>query len=446
MIRIAIDGPGGAGKSSVAKAVSKALGIIYVDTGALYRTIGLFMTESGVNTKDAEAVTSMLGQFTLELKFENGKQVILLNGVDRGDDIRTPRASMAASEVSAIPAVRDYLLDIQRNTAKKNSVVMDGRDIGTVILPNAEVKIFLTASPKARAQRRYKELVAKGKDVKYEDVYREMVERDKNDSTRNVAPCVQAKDAILVDNSKITEAQTVEKILKIVKKKTKDTTPFYKFIMVTVGPIYRFLFNVKVKGKENVPKSGGVLLCPNHISALDVISIGAVCPRQITCIAKKELFSIPVLKTLIKAMGAVKLDRGGADVGAIKTSVACIENGKTVVIFPQGHRYPEVDPGTTPVKHGAGLIAYHAHSDVIPVCININKGKYGLFRRTEIIFGKLIKYEDLGFVNGGRDEYSAVTQKIFAEMVKLGNFSSLPAFDPEVERLRMQKKNKKKRK
>ena len=226
MIRIAIDGPGGAGKSSVAKAVSRALGIIYVDTGALYRNIGLYMLDNGIDTKDAEAVVPALGDISIELKFEDGKQVILLNGVDRGDEIRTPAASMAASHVSAIPAVRDFLLDLQRSIAKKNSVVMDGRDIGTVILPDAEIKIFLTASPEARAYRRFKELTAAGKEVTLKQVYDEMVERDRNDSTRSVAPCVPAKDAIYLDNSKLNQEQTVEEILKLVKKRLRTQHHF----------------------------------------------------------------------------------------------------------------------------------------------------------------------------------------------------------------------------
>lgn len=442
MIRIAIDGPGGAGKSSVAKAVSRALGIIYVDTGALYRNIGLYMLDNGIDTKDAEAVVPALKNVSIEIKFENGKQIILLNGVDRGDEIRTPAASMAASEVSAIPSVRDFLLDLQRNIAKKNSVVMDGRDIGTVILPDAEVKIFLTASAKARAERRFKELQAKGSNVTYKQVYDEMVERDRNDCTRSVAPCVQAEDAILLDNSKLTEAETIEKILKIVKKRTKDTTTLYQVLKAIVSPIYRLLFNVRVIGKENVPTKGGVLLCPNHLAAVDVISIGAVCPRQITCIAKKELFSIPVLGGLIKALGAVKIDRGGADVGAIKTAVSTIERGKAVVIFPQGHRCPGVNLSSTPVRHGAGLISYYAKCDVIPVCINIKGGKYGIFKRTEVIFGKPIKYSELGFKEGGRDEYAAATEKIFSEIIQLGTqFTSLPDYDPKKDRI-----NKKKRK
>ena len=446
MIRIAIDGPGGAGKSSVAKAVSKALGIIYVDTGALYRNIGLYMLEHDIDPTDAEKVIAALPDVHLELKFEDGRQVILLNGVDRGDAIRTPEGSMAASAVSAIPAVREFLLDMQRNTAKKNSVIMDGRDIGTVILPDAEVKIFLTASPEARAYRRHKELLAKGQDITLEQFYNEMVQRDKNDSTRDVAPCVPAKDAVHLDNSKLSEAETVEAILKIVKKKTKNTYPLYSFLKPIVAPIFRLLFNVRVIGKENVPSDGGVLLCPNHISAVDVISIGAVCPRQITCIAKKELFSVPVLGSICRGLGAVKIDRGGADVGAIKAAVAAIESGKTVTIFPQGHRCPGVNPETTPIRHGAGLIAYHAKCDMIPVCINIKGGKYRLFRKTEIIFGKPIKYSALGFNDGGRDEYARATEMTFNQVISMGDFKDLPAYDPANDPINKKRKKSKKRK
>ena len=218
MIRIAIDGPGGAGKSTLAKAVAKRLEIIYVDTGALYRTIGLYMLNSGIDPEKSEEVVAHLNDFTLELSFIDGHQVILLNGTDVGDSIREPRVSMAASTVSAIKEVREYLLNTQRDIASKNSVIMDGRDIGTVILPDAEVKIFLTASPESRAKRRYDELVSKGKDVVYEDVYNEMVQRDKNDSTRSIAPCVPAKDAVFVDNSDMTEEETVLAVLDIIGK------------------------------------------------------------------------------------------------------------------------------------------------------------------------------------------------------------------------------------
>lgn len=440
MIRIAIDGPGGAGKSSVAKAVAAKLGIIYVDTGALYRNIGLHMLKCGISTKDNDAVIAALNDITLELKFEDGKQIILLNGVNEGDSIRTPAASMAASEVSAIPEVRSYLLNMQRDTAKKHSVIMDGRDIGTVILPDAEIKIFLTASPEARARRRYEELIAKGSDVTYDDVYREMVERDNNDSTRAVAPCVQADDAILLDNSDYTAEETVDEVLRIIKKYKHKHRNFYDKAKVIVAPLYRFFMRVKPHGIENVPLDGGIVLCANHISALDVISIGCVCPRQLTFVAKKELFSVPLLGRIVKALGAIRVDRGANDVGAIKASVSAAQEGKVLSIFPQGHRYPGVNPATTPIRHGAALIAYHSQCDVIPVCINVKNGRYAFLRRIDVTFGKPIKYSELGFKDGGRDEYEHAAKKMFDAVVRLADFSSLPDYVPSDKPARKKRK------
>ena len=215
MIRIAIDGPGGAGKSTVARAVAAKLGIVYVDTGALYRTVGLFVKQAGISPDDASAVAACLGDITLEIKYLDGTQHVFLNGEDTGDSIRTPEMSTYASKVSAIPAVRAFLLDTQRSIAATNSVIMDGRDIGTVILPNAEVKIFLTASEECRAMRRYKELVGKGQSVTYEEVLADMRERDGRDSSREVAPTAMAEDATLLDNSDMTFEETVEAIVSL---------------------------------------------------------------------------------------------------------------------------------------------------------------------------------------------------------------------------------------
>ena len=221
MIQIAIDGPSGAGKSTVAKAVARELGIIYVDTGALYRTIGYFVRSRNVDPKDPEGVAALLPEISVELKYENGKQIVCLNGEDLGDRIRTPEMSMYASAVSAIPAVRTFLLETQRKIARENSVIMDGRDIGTVILPNANVKIFLTASDECRAMRRRDELVAKGIAVTYEEVLADMIERDRNDSTRAVAPAVAAPDATLLDNSGMTPEECTAAVIKLVNEKVK---------------------------------------------------------------------------------------------------------------------------------------------------------------------------------------------------------------------------------
>ena len=221
MIKIAIDGPGGAGKSTIAKAVAKELGIVYVDTGALYRTIGYYVRQKDIDPHDRVGVPAILGEISIEVKYENGSQRVYLNGEDLGDKIRTPEMSMYASAVSAIPEVRSFLLDTQRDIARKNSVIMDGRDIGTVILPDAEVKIFMTASAECRAMRRYKELCDKGQNVRYEDVFAEMNERDHNDSTRDVAPTAAAADAVLLDNSELTFEESVAAVIAIVKEKTE---------------------------------------------------------------------------------------------------------------------------------------------------------------------------------------------------------------------------------
>lgn len=219
MIRIAIDGPSGAGKSTIAKGVAKSLGIIYVDTGALYRTVGYYVRQKNADPKNASAVTALLPEIKIEVKYENDAQHVYLNGEDLGDKIRTPEMSMYASAVSAIPSVRGFLLDTQKDIASKNSVIMDGRDIGTVILPDADVKIFMFASNEARAKRRYRELLAKGEYVKYEDVLSEMIERDNNDRNRDVAPAVPAADAIMLDNSDMSVEENIEAVLDIIKEK-----------------------------------------------------------------------------------------------------------------------------------------------------------------------------------------------------------------------------------
>ena len=223
MIQIAIDGPGGAGKSTVAKALAKKLGIVYVDTGALYRTVGVAAMSRDLNTKDASALEALLPEIEIDVRFENGVQNVYLNGENLGDRIRTPEASMAASNVSAIPAVRAFLLDTQRQIAARNHVVMDGRDIGTVILPEAPVKVFMTASPEARARRRTIELQEKGMTVCYEDVLREMNERDAQDSGRAIAPAVPAEDAVLLDNSDLDIEGSVNAVIEIIRQKLGES-------------------------------------------------------------------------------------------------------------------------------------------------------------------------------------------------------------------------------
>lgn len=219
MINVAIDGPAGAGKSTISKAAAKEIGFIYVDTGALYRAVGVNALRHGLNTKSVDDITDTLSSIKVELKFVGDVQHVFLNGEDVSEEIRLPAASMAASDVSAIPGVRAFLFDLQRDIAKNNNVIMDGRDIGTVVLPNAEIKIFLTASPEERAMRRYKELQLKGAKDTYDEVLADLKLRDYNDSHREIAPLKPADDSVIVDTTGMTLENSTEKIVSIIKEK-----------------------------------------------------------------------------------------------------------------------------------------------------------------------------------------------------------------------------------
>ena len=221
-IAIALDGPAGAGKSSIAKRVAKALDCIYVDTGALYRTIGLSATRNSVAPEDENAVKNLLSKITVYLTFnEKGEQIVLLDNEDVSGLIRTPEASMMASKISAVPIVRAYLLDLQRNMAKTHDVIMDGRDIGTTILPNAEVKIYLTPSADTRAKRRALEYEQKGESFDLDQIRKDIIERDERDMNREISPLKQADDAVLVDSSEMGIDDVVSAILDVYKEKVQ---------------------------------------------------------------------------------------------------------------------------------------------------------------------------------------------------------------------------------
>lgn len=222
MIGIAIDGPSGAGKSTIAKALAKEFGYIYVDTGAIYRTVGLYMQKNGISTEDKEGIENNLSNVKVEIKYVDGEQKMFLNGEDVSGYIRTPLIAKYASVVSAVPKVRAFLFDMQRSLARENNVIMDGRDIGTVILPDADVKIFLTASAEARARRRVDQLAEKGEVVGFDEILASIKERDERDSGRDVAPLRAADDAVTLDSSDLTLEESIAAAKNIVLEKLSN--------------------------------------------------------------------------------------------------------------------------------------------------------------------------------------------------------------------------------
>ncbi len=223
-INIAIDGPSGSGKSTLAKGLASALGYIYIDTGAMYRAIGLYAARHGISAETPEDVVPLLPAMDLQMRLENGGNAMYLDGVRLGEEIRTSSASHYASQVSKVPEVRAFLLDTQRNIALQNNVIMDGRDIGTVILPHAQVKLYMEASPEQRAKRRLAELLAKGEEISEEQVLADIKKRDANDSGREIAPAKPAADAIFLDNSSLTPAETVQAALRIIEEKLRTVS------------------------------------------------------------------------------------------------------------------------------------------------------------------------------------------------------------------------------
>lgn len=223
LINIAIDGPSGAGKSTIAKAVAQALGYIYIDTGAMYRSVGLYFRRKGVDIKnDSEAVKEGLNDITVNIKYIDGVQHIFLNGEDVSDKIRTPEISMAASDAGTVKEIREKMTVLQRKLAASNNCVMDGRDIGSYVLPSADIKIYLTADVSVRAERRLAELKERGHDVTFEEVLEDMKKRDENDSTRKFMPLKKADDAVLVDTSLLTLENSVNSVLDLIKDGLKN--------------------------------------------------------------------------------------------------------------------------------------------------------------------------------------------------------------------------------
>ena len=448
-INVALDGPSGAGKSTIAKAVAKKLEYVYVDTGALYRTIAYCVISNGIDPKDEGAVVECLGKIDVRLEYVGGAQHVMLGGEDVSDKIRTPEISMGASAVSAIPKVREFLFDLQKDIAKHNNIIMDGRDIGTVVLPDAQVKIFLTASAQERANRRFKELQEKGDPSTYEQVLEDIRQRDYNDTHRDIAPLKKADDAIEVDSTKMSLDEVIDTIVKIIKDKTggndggegrtstrstRELMPvrpitkkkkltfiklfFYNLLRYITIFVYHCYYNIKWEGKENVPKDGGNIFASNHRSYQDPVftALGARVP--ISYMAKEELFHKNVFFTgLIKLFGAFPVVRGKGDMHVIDTSIEKLEKGRNLEIFPEGTRSKDGKVGKG--KTGVALIAAVAQTKVIPVGINFEGEKLRFRSKVVVRYGKPIIPSEIGVTGTTAKDLKKIKNEIMDSITEL---------------------------
>lgn len=414
MINIAIDGPAGAGKSTIAKAVAKSLQIIYLDTGAMYRATAYFALQNNIAVNDADAVSKMFENFNMDIVYEDGAQQILVNGINTTPYLREHYMSKAASDISALPVVRYKMVDLQREFAKTHDVVLDGRDIGTFVLPDANCKFFMTATPEERANRRYKELVEKGQTVDYDQLLKDIIQRDYNDSHREVAPLKQADDAILLDTTNMTIDEVIAAVKKVVEEKVsgeqkkseevksdgKDEKPgelkafgkpsgeldektlkriktyykpeksfrLYRFLRVLLRPLQCILWPTKVINKENAFKiDGGLYLC-NHYSTFDsLIPIFTMFKKEAHILAKYELFFNPLAGGILHKMGAIPVRRGEADTEAVKAVLRVLKDDKKLLMYPEGTRNKEGTQDMAELKTGAARFAIKTKKPIVPM-------------------------------------------------------------------------------
>lgn len=425
-LNCALDGPSGAGKSTIAKAVAKKMGFVYVDTGALYRSIGYFALQNGADTTSGEAVVPLLSGMQVELKYVDGAQRVYLNSEDVSDKIRTPEISMAASNVSAIPEVRAFLLDLQRDIAAKNDIIMDGRDIGTVILPDADLKIFMTASAEERARRRFTELKEKGQDVEYDDILRDINQRDYNDTHRETAPLRKADDAVELDTTSMSIDEVVESICGLIEG-VRDPNfrvipawrrGFYAIVRFFAAIPFFIAFNVRYEGTENLPKSGSVILAANHRTWFDPILIAVRVKYISSYLAKAELFKFP-LSIVLRWVHAFKTLRNGTDVSVLATAEDHIRRGYTLTIFPEGTRSKDGTIGRA--KSGVAYIASKCGVPVYPIGISY-KGRLHFRSKITVRFGAPLSPEELRLNSMSKTELRAAGMKIMdtiRELVEL---------------------------
>ncbi len=423
-INCALDGPSGAGKSTIAKTLAKRLGYVYVDTGAMYRAIGLYAVRAGADTSDKGRIVPLLENISVELCYVDGSQRVILNGEDVSDLIRTPEISMAASAISAIPEVRTFLLELQRSIARKNNIIMDGRDIGTVILPNADVKVFMTASAEERARRRYEELKEKGQDVNYDDILKDINQRDYNDSHRETAPLKKADDAVEIDTTNMSAEEVADRIEELIDsaiRKDFKVIPawrrgFYSIIRFIASIPFYIAFSIKYDGLENVPDHGSVILAGNHQTWFDPILIAIKVKYISSYMAKAELFKIPILSQIISLVHGFPTRRSSNDVSSLTRAESFIRKGYNLTIFPEGTRSKDGKIGRA--KSGVALVASRCGVPVYPVGISY-KRPLRFRRRITVRFGKPLSPEELKIMSMSKTDLRMAGELIMERIGEL---------------------------
>ena len=421
---IAIDGPGGAGKSTVAGNVAKRLDVLHLDTGAMYRAFALAATQQGVKRDDPAAVEALAARVQIDVRFIGGAQHTFVDGQDVTLRIRTPQMSRAASDYAVLLPVRRRMVSLQQALAARQSMVLDGRDIGTRVLPDATLKVYLTASPEVRARRRHSELLARGETVDFETVLREVNARDHQDSTRQIDPLSVAADAHTLDTSHMTQPEVELAIIQLLENKmmTNDTprapqakprepfTFFYRAAMAVSHVLFTVLTPVTYHGLEYVDIDAPFILIGNHNSAIDPLLIGWKVKRyQLRFLGKAELTRSALMRAFFKSMLMIPVQRHNMDMKAVRACLNTLAQGHALAVFPEGTRYKKTL--MEEMESGVAMIALRSGAPMLPAYI---AGKPQLFRRLHCYFGQPFKAVQQAGGGVSRDMIQAVMADITA--------------------------------
>jgi len=420
---IAIDGPGGAGKSTVADNVAAKLGVLHLDTGAMYRAFALQALRDGLTQCDETALAELTKRIKIDITFVDGLQHTLVNGQDVTDHIRTPQISMGASDCATYSVVRRYMVALQQDIASRQSMILDGRDIGTKVLPDATLKIYLTASSQIRAKRRYDELMARGLPADYDTVLADVVARDMQDTNRLIDPLTAAEDAVLLDTSDMTQAQVEQTIIELLEKKlmqqeNKPTashprekfTFFYRLAMWGSFFVFHVLMPVRYHNTERTEMNAPFILIGNHNHMLDPFLIGwKLKYYQIRYLGKKEIIKNPMMRAVYRNMLMIPVDRHNMDMHAVRACLKTLKENHVLGIFPEGTRYKKTL--MEEMESGVAMIALRSNVSILPVYIS---GKPRFFRPIDCYYGEPFSLAEIAAKGVNKETCEEVLAQITA--------------------------------
>ena len=427
---VAIDGPAGTGKGTLAGILSKKYNLLNIDTGATYRCVTLEMLNKNIKLDEEEKIAQMLKEIKIELNYKNNKQIVLLNGEDVTDKIRSKEVSENVSQVSSIKQIRLAMSGLQRKMAQEKDVIMEGRDIGTVVFPTADVKIYLDADVEERAKRRVKQNEEKGIEMSYEEVLENIKKRDKNDKEKEFGALKVATGATVIDTTKLSIKQVEKEISKIIDKKLKEKkkeikiysvrpeTTWKKIERATIKALiyafYRILFRIEIINKDNLPLNEPCIICANHINYWDAVGLVVTSKKRIRFIAKEDLFNSSFLNWLAHIFDVIPIKRGKRDLDSMKICLKALKNGETLGIFPEGTR-KGLAKGAK-VQNGAAYMAMKAKVKVVPVGI---QGNFKPFTKVKLNYGKPLDFSNLNKANPEKDNLEIATKEIMDNIVML---------------------------